>query len=300
MKILLSFFKSICLLLLTVLAIMLVNIQFTLLTGLYSEEQRSIFFIEPWQFYLFYLCIFGALMWAFFSKWFVCHFMKIKLLSDTDDKSITQTYHLLVQLSAKKNITPPQLAVYDSSDINAFTTGFSQKHAIVVVSSGLLYGLNYDEQEAVLAHELTHIINYDMLTLSLMQGVINLLIMLPSHLAGWFFDKKILQRKNVRGPAYYLVWLTLQASLGFVATMLVMWFSRWREFRADKGAAMMVGAASMQTVLTCLKVSRQHEELTDELGLFGISGTIGKGLKRLFASHPPLNERIMALKEDWH
>jgi len=279
---------------------MLVNKQFMSLTGMSNSEESSIFFLDQWQLYIFYVSIFGAMTWSLCSKWFVCNFMKVRVFTSLTEQSATQTYNLLIHLSDKQNIKPPQLAVYDSSDINAFTTGFSQQHAIIVVSSGLLYSLNHDEQEAVLAHELMHIANHDMLTLSLMQGVINVLVMLPSHCAGWLIDKKILQRKNGLGPAYYIVWTLLQTSMGFIATMLVMWFSRWREFRADKGAAELVGNATMQGALTCLKASRQREELPDELGTFGISGHIGKGMKRLFASHPPLNERIVALREDWH
>lgn len=285
---------------LTVLAVMLINTQFVSLTGLSTSHGGSIVFIEQWQLYIFYVAIFGALTWSLCSKWFVCNFMNVRMYTPFTEQSVTQTYNLLTRLSDKQNIKPPQLAVYDSPDINAFTTGFSQRQAIIVVSSGLLYSLNQDEQEAVLAHELSHIANHDMLTLSLMQGVINVLVMLPSHFAGWLIDNKLLHRNHGRGLAYNIVWTFLQVSMGFIATMLVMWFSRWREFRADKGAAKLVGSATMQAALTCLQASRQHEELPDELGSLGISGHIGKGIKRLFSSHPPLNERIFALKEDWH
>lgn len=300
MNALFSIFKSIGLLLLTVLAVMLVNKQFMSLAGLSYHDEQADFLFSQWQLTIFYISVVGAVTWALYSKWFIFHFMKVRMYVSLPGQSVTQTYNLLGRLSDKLNIQTPQLAIYDSPDINAFTTGFSQQHSIIVVSSGLLYSLNYDEQEAVLAHELTHIANHDMLTLSLIQGVINILVMLPSHFAGWLFDKKLLQRKTTRGVVYYFVLCLLQMSMGFIATMLVMWFSRWREFNADKGAAELVGKCKMQTALSCLNASQQQGDLADELGLFGISGNIGKGIKRVFASHPPLNERIMALREDWH
>ncbi|MGD8484366.1 MAG: protease HtpX [Thioalkalispiraceae bacterium] len=300
MNFLFSLLKSISLFLLTVLAMVLVNEQFMMITGLVEISPDSILFLEPWQFYLFLVAMGGALSWTMLSKWFVCKFMRVRQVISPADQYYQQTYNLLGELASRKNICQPQLAIYESADINAFTTGLSQKHAIIVVSSGLLYSLNHDEQKAVLAHEITHIANHDMLALSLMQGVINVMVLLPSHFAGWLIDNKLLKRKNNFGPAYYTSWLILQFSIGFIATMLVMWFSRWREFNADKGAAELVGSNSMQAALCCLQAGRQHHELPGELGSFGISGGIGRGMKRLFASHPPLSERIMALKDEWH
>lgn len=271
-----------------------------MLTGFSYQGEPVFLLLDQWQLYIFYIAVAGAVSWTLYAKWFVFHFMKVRPYVVYSEQSVTQTYNLLKRLSAKINIKTPQLAIYDSPDINAFTTGFSQRHAVIVVSSGLLYSLNHDEQEAVLAHEITHIANHDMFTLSLMQGVINILVMLPSHFAGWAIDKKVFNREDVHGPVYYFVLFILQLSMGFAATMLVMWFSRWREFNADKGAAKLVGNSKMQAALSCLNAGSQHSELSDELGVFGISGNIGKGIKRLFASHPPLTERIMALREDWH
>jgi heat shock protein HtpX len=292
--------KAIGLLLLTVLAILLVNSRFLQLSGFSQDNPHAIFFSSHWQVPAFVMIIVLALVWSFCSRWLVCFFMKVKMVEiNSSDYALLHLEKLLKRLAGQQGIASPRLGVYQSSEINAFTTGFTQGQAIIVVSRGLLQGLTMDEQEAVIAHELTHITNHDMLNLTLMQSVLNVLVMVPSHLVSWLLDKKILGLKQPRGPAYWLVWLALQAMYGLLATILVMWFSRWREFRADRGAARMVGYQRMQTVLTCLKESRRQQALPGELGSFAISGPIGIGVQRLFSTHPPLSERIAALKEDW-
>ena len=282
------------------LAVLLIFQQFIFITGFDNIINRNFELFKVAGFVLAALICIGSVINLFFPKWVLHHLMSVKVVDATSDMSLQQLKVLLDSIAKQQSIKTPVLAVYDSQDINAFTTGFDHHNAVIVVSSGLLYGLNHDEQEAVLAHEVTHIVNHDMLTLSLMHSVLNILVMLPSHLAGWAIDKKILGRKNIHGTAYFISWSLLQLAWGLLATMLVMWFSRWREFRADKGAAELVGTRKMQSALACLKAVREHHDLPDEIGAFGISGHIGRGVKRLFVSHPPLTERIAALKEDWH
>jgi heat shock protein HtpX len=299
-KLTLSILKSIFLLALMLLAVVLVFLQFISVTGLEILIYNNFAMFESFVFILVLLIFTGSVINLFFPKWILQHLMKVRFVSTATNTSSQQLSLLLESIANQQLIKTPALAVYDSQDINAFTTGYDHHNAIVVVSSGLLYSLNHDEQEAVLAHEVTHIVNHDMLTLSLMHSVLNVIVMLPCHLVGWAFDKKLLGRKNIHGPAYITIWSILQVTWGILATMLVMWFSRWREFRADKGAAEIVGKHKMQSALACLKAVREHHDLPDEIGAFGISGHIGRGVKRLFVSHPPLTERIAALKEDWH
>ena len=282
------------------LAVVLVFHQFSSVSGLDNLILANFEGFKIIVFVLAILMITGVIINLFFPMWVLRHLMKVRVVDSTSEASLKQLKLLLESIALQQSIKTPTLAVYDSKDINAFTTGYDHHNAIVVVSTGLLYGLNHDEQEAVFAHEVTHIVNHDMLTLSLMHNVLNILVMLPSHFAGWLVDKKVLGKAKTHGPAYYFTWIILQVTWGMLATMLVMWFSRWREFSADKGAAELVGKHKMQSALSCLKAVREHEDLPDEIGAFGISGHIGRGIKRLFVSHPPLNERIAALKEDWH
>lgn len=281
-------------------AVVVVFQEFSSFSGLESVIENNIDIFNTMMIILIIIMIAGMVVNLFFPKWALNKLMKVTVVSSSSDRTLQNLYLLLDRLAKQLSIKTPLLAVYDSEDINAFTTGYGQHNAIIVVSRGLLRGLNHDEQEAVLAHEITHVINHDMLTLSLMHNVLNVLVMLPSHFIGWTIDKKLLGRKNIHGTAYYVTWITLLATWGVLATMLVMWFSRWREFRADKGAAALVGKYKMQSALACLKAVREHGDLPDEIGAFGISGNIGRGIKRLFVSHPPLTERIAALKEDWH
>ena len=282
------------------LAVLLIFQQFISITGIDNIINRNFELFQLAGLVLTVLICIVLVINLFFPQWVLHHLMSVKVVNKTSDTSLQQLKILLENIAKRQSIKTPVLAVYDSQDINAFTTGFDHHNAIIVVSSGLLYGLNHDEQEAVLAHETTHIVNHDMLTLSLMHSVLNILVMLPSHLAGWAIDKKLLGRESIHGSAYFITWSVLQLTWGLLATMLVMWFSRWREFRADKDASELVGTYKMRSALACLKAVREHYDLPDEIGAFGISGHIGRGVKRLFVSHPPLTERIAALKEDWH
>jgi heat shock protein HtpX len=190
----------------------------------------------------------------------------------------------------------PEVALYDSPDMNAFATGMSRNHALVAVSTGLLNSMNRDEISAVLGHEITHVANGDMVTLTLIQGVLNTFVMFLARIIGSVVDSAIGGNRDDNrggGIGYFVIVMILQTVLGFLATIVVMWFSRWREFRADAGGAKLGGRAGMISALQTLS-GNQESGLPKAVQAFGISGD--SGVARLFMSHPPIAERIAALK----
>lgn len=190
----------------------------------------------------------------------------------------------------------PEVALYDSPDMNAFATGMSRNHALVAVSTGLLQSMDREQISAVLGHEITHVANGDMVTLTLIQGVLNTFVMFLARILGTLIESALGGgRDNNRGGgwAYFLIVMILQTVLGFLATIVVMWFSRWREFRADAGGAKLGSRAGMISALQTL--SGSHESgLPKAVAAFGISGD--SSVARLFMSHPPIAERIAALR----
>jgi len=191
----------------------------------------------------------------------------------------------------------PDVAVYDAPDMNAFATGMFRDSALVAMSSGLLRGMNRDEAEAVLAHEVTHVANGDMVTLALIQGVVNTFVFFLSRVIGHLVDRVVFKTERGHGPAYWITAIVAQIVLGILASAIVMWFSRQREFRADAGGAQLAGRDKMVAALEKLKQTYEQPHLPEQLEAFGISGGMGRGIKRLFLSHPPLDERIAALRE---
>lgn len=190
----------------------------------------------------------------------------------------------------------PEVAIYDAPDINAFATGMMRDSALVAVSSGLLRSMNRDEAEAVLGHEVSHIANGDMVTLALVQGVVNTFVFFLSRVIGHLVDRLVFKVERGHGPAYWITAIVAQIVLGILASAIVMWFSRYREFRADSGGARLAGREKMIAALQRLKQSVGQPHLPEQLEAFGISGAMGRGIKRLFMSHPPLDERIEALR----
>ena len=190
----------------------------------------------------------------------------------------------------------PEVAIYDAPDINAFATGMFRNDALVAVSTGLLRGMTRDEAEAVLAHEVSHVANGDMVTLALIQGVINTFVFFLSRVIGHIIDRTVFKTERGHGPAYWITTIIAQLVLGILASAIVMWFSRQREYRADAGAAYLEGKHKMIGALERLQKSVNQPHLPEQLEAFGISGGMGSGLKRLFMSHPPLDERISALR----
>jgi len=192
----------------------------------------------------------------------------------------------------------PEIAVYDAPDMNAFATGMSKDHALVAVSTGLLRSMNRDEVAAVLGHEITHVANGDMVTLALIQGVLNTFVMFLARVIGGIIDGSMQGNRDGEsrggGIGYFVIVMLLQFVFGIAATIVVMWFSRWREFRADAGGARLGGRNAMISALQTLSGNRGEADLPKQFQAFAISD--GSGISRLFMSHPPIEERIAALR----
>ena len=202
-----------------------------------------------------------------------------------------------VRRQAKQaGISMPDVAIYDSPDINAFATGMRRNAALVAVSTGLLNAMSREEAEAVLGHEVSHVANGDMVTLALIQGVVNTFVIVIARVLGHVVDKVVFKTERGYGPAYYITWIFAEIVLAILASTIVMWFSRRREFRADAGGARLAGREKMIAALERLRAAHEPGRLPDQMAAFGINGRIGSGIKRLFMSHPPLEERIAALK----
>ncbi|MFP5348925.1 MAG: protease HtpX [Gammaproteobacteria bacterium] len=190
----------------------------------------------------------------------------------------------------------PEVAVYDSPDINAFATGMNKNKALVAVSTGLLNSMSQEEAEAVLGHEVSHVANGDMVTLALIQGVVNTFVVFIARIIGHVVDRVVFKNEEGYGPAYWVTTIVAELLLAILASMIVMWFSRYREFRADAGGARLAGREKMIAALERLRRAHEPSQLPNQMAAFGINGGIGKGLRKLFMSHPPLEERIAALQ----
>ncbi len=188
----------------------------------------------------------------------------------------------------------PEVAIYDADEINAFATGMRRDAALVAVSSGLLRRMSSDEADAVIAHEISHVANGDMVTLALIQGVLNTFVIFISRAVGWFVDRVVLRNEQGPGIGYYVTFFVLEIGLGILASTVVMYFSRQREFRADAGAADLAGRQRMIAALERLR--SEGGELPSQVAALGIAGGRRDGWQRWFASHPPLAERIAALR----
>lgn len=190
----------------------------------------------------------------------------------------------------------PEVAVFESDSPNAFATGMNRNSALVAVSTGLLHTMTRNEVEAVLGHEISHVANGDMITLSLIQGVVNTFVIFISRVVGYFVDRVVLKNEEGHGIGFFITTIVAQIVFGILASVIVMWFSRQREYRADEGGAKLAGAGNMIAALESLQRST-YEPLPDQMKAFGISGKPSTGgLKLLFMTHPPLEDRIAALK----
>ena len=202
--------------------------------------------------------------------------------------------------ATQANIGMPEVAIYDSPDVNAFATGANKNNALVAVSTGLLRSMSRTEAEAVLAHEVSHVANGDMVTLTLIQGVVNTFVFFFSRIIGNVIDRVVFKNEDdAPGPAFFITSLIAQIFLGFLATMIVMWFSRQREFRADAGGAHLSGRQNMINALKRIQAAHEPEHTPEKVAAFGISGKRG-GIMRLFMTHPPLEERIERLQQATH
>ena len=218
------------------------------------------------------------------------------------DRPSSQAEQWLLQtvtdISRKAGIGRPEVAIYDAPEINAFATGWNRNNALVAVSTGLLQKMRPEEAEAVLGHELAHVANGDMVTLSLIQGVLNTFVLFFSRIVGMAVDSFLRGRDNRGGYGigYFVATIVCEILFGILATMIVMWFSRWREFRADAGGAELAGRPKMIAALERLRAEHEPSHLPDSMAAFGIKGGRRGGMMALFRSHPPLEERIAALR----
>lgn len=237
----------------------------------------------------------GSFMSLALSKWTAKRFtgaQVIEIPRNAQEHWLVTT----VQRQAKiAGIGMPEVAIYDAPDVNAFATGMSKNDALVAVSTGLLNTMSQDEAEAVLAHEVSHIANGDMVTLALIQGVVNTFVIFLSRVIGHTIDRIVFKTEEGHGPAFWVTTIIAEIVLGVLASIIVMWFSRQREFRADAGGASLAGRNKMIAALRHLQLTHEQAHLPDQLAAFGISGG-SSGLMRLFLSHPPLEERIAALE----
>jgi heat shock protein HtpX len=249
------------------------------------------------------LLVFGAVLGfggAFFSlaisKWIAKRTMGVEVIETPRNDTETWLLATVRRLAAAAGIGMPEVGIFDSPEPNAFATGASQNHALVAVSTGLLQRMGREQAEAVMGHEITHVANGDMVTLTLIQGVVNTFVFVLSRVIGNLVDKLVFRNEEGRGPAFWITTIVAQILLSFLAMLIVMWFSRRREFRADAGGARLAGRPAMIGALEALK-RVQSAGLPNGMRAFGIKGTDEvSGLQRLFLSHPPLDERIEALR----
>jgi heat shock protein HtpX len=237
----------------------------------------------------------GSLISLAISKWMAVRAMGVRIIHQPASATEQWLLDTVRSLAGKAGVGMPDVGIFDSPQPNAFATGPRRDSALVAVSSGLLGSMNRAEIEAVLGHELTHIANGDMVTLTLIQGVVNTFVIFLSRIVGNIVDRSMSRDSDGRGIAYFATVMVTQLVLGILASIIVMWFSRQREFRADAGGARLAGRDRMIAALERLKTAHD-EPLPAQLNAFGISGGEGRGLARLFMSHPPIEERIAALR----
>jgi heat shock protein HtpX len=237
----------------------------------------------------------GSLISLALSKVIAKRSMGVRVIEQPHDAAEAWLLETVRRQAQAAGIGMPEVGIFDSPDMNAFATGPRRNNALVAVSSGLLRGMSRREAEAVLGHEISHVANGDMVTLTLIQGVVNTFVIFLSRVIGYVVDRVVFKTERGHGPAFLITTIVAQLVLGILASMIVMWFSRYREFRADSGGARLEGRDAMIGALERLR--QQHPQpLPEQMAAFGISGTLGQGLKRLFMTHPPLEERIAALR----
>lgn len=237
----------------------------------------------------------GAFISLAMSKWTAKRFTGAQVIQRPANEDQRWLVETVQRLARAAGIGMPEVAIYDSADVNAFATGMSRDKALVAVSSGLLHAMSRDEAEAVLGHEVSHVANGDMVTLALIQGVVNTFVIFLSRVIGDIIDRAVFKNERGHGPAFWIISIVAELVLGILASTIVFWFSRRREFRADAGGARLAGREKMIAALERL-AGLHSQPLPDQMAAFGIAGGIGQGMRRLFMTHPPLSERIAALR----
>ena len=237
----------------------------------------------------------GSFISLAISKWSAKRMTGARVITQPANQTETWLVETVRRQAREAGIGMPEVAIFDAPEPNAFATGARRNSALVAVSTGLLRGMQREEVEAVLAHEVSHVANGDMVTLTLIQGVVNTFVIFFSRVIGHLVDRLVFRTERGHGPGFWIVTIVAQIFLGILASMIVMWFSRQREFRADAGGARLAGREKMVSALERLKQGH-NATLPDQLAAFGISGHRALGFKRLFMTHPPLDERIAALR----
>jgi len=238
----------------------------------------------------------GSLISLAISKWSAKRLTGARVIETPRNAAESWLLNTVKRHAQIAGIGMPEVAIYDSPEINAFATGARRDNALVAVSTGLLAKLDQDEVEAVLGHEISHVANGDMVTLALIQGVVNTFVVFLSRVVGFVVDRVVFRTERGYGPGFFITSIVAQIVLGILASMIVMWFSRQREFRADYGGAKLAGRDKMIRALERLRQAHEPSRLPESMQAFGISSGPAIGLKQLFMSHPPLEQRIAALK----
>ena len=239
----------------------------------------------------------GSFISLAISKWTAKRFTGAQVIEQPRNDTEAWLVNTIQGHARGAGIGMPEVAVYDSPDLNAFATGARRNKALVAVSTGLLRSMKSDEVLAVLGHEVSHIANGDMLTLALIQGVVNTFVIFLARVIGHVVDRVVFKTERGYGIGYFITVIVAQIVLGILASVIVLWFSRRREFRADAGGARLAGREKMIAALESLKRSSEPTQMPEQLAAFGISGRRRSGLMRFFTTHPPLDERIAALRQ---
>ena len=237
----------------------------------------------------------GSLISLAISKWSAKRAMGVHVIETPANSTEFWLVETVRKYATEAGINMPEVGIYDAPEVNAFATGMSRNSSLIAVSTGLLQQMTRAEAEAVIGHEVAHAANGDMVTLALIQGVVNTFVIFLSRVIGHLVDKVIFKTERGHGPAYFVTMIVAELVRGILASLIVMWFSRRREFRADEGGARLAGRQNMIAALERLKLAHSAP-LPDKMAAFGIAGGIGGGLKKLFMTHPPLDERIASLK----
>lgn len=237
----------------------------------------------------------GAFISLALSKWTAKRAVGAQVITEPTSPVERWLVQTVARQARAAGIEMPEVAIYESPEVNAFATGMSKNASLIAVSSGLLQQMTREEAEAVLGHEVSHAANGDMVTMALIQGVVNTFVMFLSRVIGHVVDRVVFRTENGHGPAFFVTLIGAELLLGILASIIVFWFSRQREFRADRGGAELAGRRHMIAALRRL-ASLHPAPLPDKMAAFGISGISGGRLMRLFRTHPPLKERVAALE----
>ncbi|MDP1644179.1 MAG: protease HtpX [Thiobacillus sp.] len=237
----------------------------------------------------------GSFISLAISKWTAKKSMGVRVIETPSNSTEFWLVDTIRKYAADAGVKMPEVGIFDSPEVNAFATGMTKNSSLVAVSSGLLLQMTRPEAEAVVGHEIAHVANGDMVTLALIQGVVNTFVMFLSRVIGHTVDRVVFKNERGHGPAFFVTMIVAEMVLGILASIIVMWFSRKREFRADRGGASLAGGQNMIAALERLNSLHPHP-LPEKMAAFGIAGGGASGIKRLFMTHPPLEERIAALR----